>query len=68
MQIIETENLTKYYGKTPVVDSLSLSVPEGSVYVLGDYRTNTQDSRDFGAIPIKSVQGKVITILRRRGL
>ena len=43
-------------------------VPEGSVYVLGDYRTNTQDSRDFGAIPIKDVQGKVITILRRRGL
>lgn len=32
MQIIEAENLTKYYGKTPVVDSLSLSVPEGSVY------------------------------------
>ena len=32
MQIIETENLTKYYGKTPVVDGLSLSVPEGSVY------------------------------------
>ena len=32
MQIIETEHLTKYYGKTPVVDSLSLSVPEGSVY------------------------------------
>ena len=32
MQIIETEHLTKYYGKAPVVDSLSLSVPEGSVY------------------------------------
>ena len=32
MQIIETENLTKYYGETPVVDGLSLSVPEGSVY------------------------------------
>lgn len=32
MQIIETEHLTKYYGKTPVVDGLSLSVPEGSVY------------------------------------
>ena len=32
MQIIETENLTKYYGKTAVVDGLSLSVPEGSVY------------------------------------
>ena len=32
MQIIETEHLTKYYGKTPAVDGLSLSVPEGSVY------------------------------------
>ena len=32
MQIIETEHLTKYYGETPVVDGLSLSVPEGSVY------------------------------------
>lgn len=43
-------------------------VPEGCVYVLGDYRTNTQDSRDFGAVPLANVQGKVITILRRRGL
>lgn len=29
MQIIETEHLTKYYGKTPVVDSLSLVRPGG---------------------------------------
>ena len=43
-------------------------VPEGCVYVLGDYRTTAQDSRDFGPIPLKDVQGKVITILRRRGL
>ena len=45
-----------------------LRVPEGCVYVLGDYRTNTRDSRDFGPIPLESVEGKVITILRRRGL
>lgn len=43
-------------------------VPEGCVFVLGDYRTQTQDSRDFGPIPMESVEGKVITILRRRGL
>lgn len=43
-------------------------VPEDCLYVLGDYRTNTQDSRDFGPISLKDVQGKVITILRRRGL
>lgn len=43
-------------------------VPAGCVFVLGDYRTQTQDSRDYGAIPMENVEGKVITILRRRGL
>lgn len=43
-------------------------VPEGCVFVLGDYRTQTQDSRDFGAISTQNIAGKVITLLRRRGL
>ncbi len=43
-------------------------VPEGCVYVLGDYRTQSRDSRDFGPIPMRDVKGKVITLLRRRGL
>lgn len=43
-------------------------VPEGYVFVLGDYRTQTTDSRTLGAIPMGDVKGKVITILRRRGL
>ena len=43
-----------------------LRVPDGCVYVLGDYRTNAMDSRDFGSIPLENVEGKVITILRRR--
>lgn len=45
-----------------------LRVPEGHVFVLGDYRTQTTDSRDFGPVSMKDVEGKVITILRRRGL
>ena len=32
--VIETERLTKYYGGRPVVDSLNLRVPQGSVYGL----------------------------------
>ena len=43
-------------------------VPEDSVYLLGDYRTQCEDSRDFGAIPMDDIQGKVITIVRRRGV
>ena len=43
-------------------------VPENSYFLLGDYRTQTVDSRDFGAVPKADVEGKVITILRRRGI
>lgn len=43
-------------------------VPEGHIFILGDYRTQTIDSRDLGPIPMDDVEGKVITILRRRGL
>ena len=44
------------------------TVPTGCVFVLADYRTEAEDSRDRGPIPMENVQGKVITILRRRGL
>ena len=42
------------------------TVPEGCVFVLGDYRTQAEDSRDFGCISLENVKAKVITILRRR--
>lgn len=44
------------------------SVEENHIFILGDYRTQAQDSRDFGGIPLKKIEGKVITILRRQGL
>lgn len=43
-------------------------VPEDAWFILGDYRTQTEDSRDFGAIHSAEIMGKVITILRRRGI
>jgi signal peptidase I len=43
-------------------------IPEGQVFIMGDYRTNTLDSRDYGSIPMEEVKGKIITILRRRGI
>lgn len=44
------------------------AVPDGHVFILADYRTQATDSRDYGSVPLDNVQGKVITILRRRGL
>lgn len=44
------------------------TVPEGSVFILGDYRTKAEDSRDFGCVKLEDVKAKVITILRRRAL
>lgn len=44
------------------------TVPEDCVFILCDYRTSGIDSRDFGAVPLEDVAGKVITILRRRSI
>lgn len=42
---------------------------EGNKYfILGDYRTQAKDSRDFGAIDSGDIEGKILTILRRRGI
>lgn len=44
------------------------TVPEGCLYLLGDYRTQTYDSRDFGAVRTEDVIAKVVCIFRRRGI
>lgn len=43
-------------------------VPEGTVYVLGDHRTQSLDSRDHGCVPLDDIMGKVIAVVRRRGI
>jgi signal peptidase I len=44
------------------------TVEAGSYFMLCDYRTISVDSRSYGAVPAKNFYGKVITILRRRGI
>ena len=39
-------------------DNCDVVVPEGYVYVLGDQRTNSSDSRVFGPVPVENVVGK----------
>lgn len=50
----------------PVADMPAM--PEGTVFVLNDYRRDLSDSRKTGGIPLDSVQCKVIFVLCRRGI
>lgn len=38
------------------------TVPEGTLYVLGDNAEVSEDSRDFGPIPRASVKGKIVIL------
>lgn len=38
--------------------SFPYTVPEDHIWVMGDNRTNSQDSRYFGAVPVSSITGR----------
>ena len=44
------------------------TVPEDTVFVLNDYRPDAHDSRIYGGIPLKDTKGKIIFLLRKRGV
>ena len=44
-----------------------LVVQEDSYYIVEDNRRLSRDSRDFGTVSAEHIEGKIITLLRRRG-
>ncbi len=68
--IVYINNLAeeKYYF-VPNYDTISrsfndITVPDGYVFVLGDNRNESLDSRDFGCIPLSKIEGKYILKLK----
>jgi len=41
----------------------SITVPEDCIFVLGDHRTNSEDSRMFGPVKLSLVKGKAVFII-----
>ena len=44
------------------------TVPSGYIFIMGDSRTQSIDSRIYGSVPASDTLGKVMTIVRRRNL
>jgi signal peptidase I len=66
---IEDEDI--FYSTRPASFSdisFPYTVEEDSYFVLSDFRTAGYDSRTFGAVARQDLDGKVITLLRRRGI
>ena len=56
---LKEDYLSKDISTLPVNYS-EITVPEGYVFVMGDNRPHSTDSRTFGCIPLEKIESKVV--------
>ncbi|MFP4199961.1 MAG: signal peptidase I [Bacillota bacterium] len=61
--ILDGVPMEEYYISNPGKDSLPPQrIPAGYVFVMGDNRANSWDSRYFGAVPVRDIRGMAFLI------
>jgi signal peptidase I len=60
----ETQKETYLRDARPLDEGLNgpTRVPEGEVFMMGDNRANSRDSRFFGSVPIENIEGEAFVI------
>ncbi|ADD41878.1 signal peptidase I [Stackebrandtia nassauensis] len=61
--VFENPPVAKYNADCQAREFPSLTVPEGHVFVMGDHRGNSKDSRCQGFVPIENFIGRAVNVV-----